>query len=126
MLKFVPILCIVIAAIFYIFGLKNKDQNLKNTAKKILGAAIGFAVGLVIVYVVFSGSMGGKNATSNFTNKFGTPDTVCVHSGCSNKIASTGDTNCCVTHSKNCGECGCYIDEDALFCMSCLKGALKK
>ena len=29
----------------------------------------------------------------------------------------------CTIHSNRCNECNCYIDEDALFCMSCiLKG----
>ena len=126
MLKFIPIVFLVIAAIFFVFGIINKNQNFKKTSKKFLGAAIGFAVGLLIVYMVFVGGINDKGESSNFTNKFGTPDTVCAHSGCSNKIASSGDTNCCVSHSKGCGECGCYIDEDALFCMSCIEKAVKK
>lgn len=60
-----------------------------------------------------------------FTNKFGTSTTICAHSGCSNYIASSGDTNCCSTHSNKCAECRVYIDEDALWCMSCLTKALK-
>ena len=61
---------------------------------------------------------------SNFTNKYGTAITYCAHSGCNNYIASSGDTNCCSTHSQRCLECNCYIDEDALFCMSCMEKAL--
>lgn len=65
-----------------------------------------------------------NNSDDGFTNRYGQPDTVCAHSGCNNNIASSGDTNCCTTHSNRCGECGCYIDEDAMFCMDCLESAL--
>ena len=61
---------------------------------------------------------------SSFTNKFGTANTVCVVDGCSSKIATSGDTNCCPKHSNKCGNCGCYTDGDAIFCMSCLEEAL--
>lgn len=61
---------------------------------------------------------------SSFTNKFGTPTTRCTHPGCNNYIASSGDTNCCVKHSNKCASCGCYIDEDASFCMDCIEKAL--
>lgn len=60
----------------------------------------------------------------SFTNKYGTSTTKCVQSGCNNYIATSGDTNCCVTHSSNCLECGCYIDGDAMYCMSCLEKAI--
>ena len=59
-----------------------------------------------------------------FTNKFGTKDTPCVVPGCSNKIASSGDSNCCTTHSNRCLECNDYIDGDAAYCMSCLEKTL--
>lgn len=58
-----------------------------------------------------------------FTNKFGTRTTKCAHSGCTNYIATTGDTNCCTIHSKRCLECNANIDEDAVWCMSCLEKA---
>ena len=67
----------------------------------------------------YSSSYGGS-----FTNKYGSSTTKCVVSGCSNNIASSGDTNCCTRHSNRCGNCNCYIDGDAMFCMSCLVGAL--
>lgn len=57
-----------------------------------------------------------------FTNSYGTATTKCAHNGCSNTIASSGDTNCCIVHSNKCLNCGKYIDEDALFCMDCLSG----
>lgn len=62
-----------------------------------------------------------NNKSANiFSNKFGTATTKCAHSGCDNYIASSGDTNCCSTHSNRCLECNKYIDEDALYCMDCL------
>lgn len=63
------------------------------------------------------------NSYTSFTNDYGTPTTVCAHSGCTNYIASSGDTNCCATHSRKCLECNCYIDEDAMYCMDCLTKA---
>lgn len=57
-----------------------------------------------------------------FTNSYGTATTKCVHNGCNNTIASSGDTNCCIVHSNKCLNCGKYIDEDAFFCMDCLSG----
>ena len=66
----------------------------------------------------------GYSSNSSFTNKYGTRTTKCVVSGCSNYIATSGDTNCCVSHSNKCGECYCYIDGDAMFCMSCISSAI--
>ena len=62
---------------------------------------------------------------SGFYNAFGTPTTVCAHNGCKNYIAKFGDTNCCTLHSARCQNCYCYIDEDAIYCMKCIKEALK-
>lgn len=62
----------------------------------------------------------------SFTNKYGTSTTKCAHSGCSNYIASSGDTNCCTQHSNRCLECNGYIDEDALYCVYCIKNAVSK
>ena len=61
---------------------------------------------------------------SEFSNLYGTPATICAHDGCSKKIASSGDTNCCTTHSNRCGNCNCYIDEDAMYCMKCIENAI--
>ena len=63
-------------------------------------------------------------SATRFTNAFGTPTTRCAHPGCSNFIASSGDTNCCTAHSNRCLQCGRYIDEDAMFCLSCITDAL--
>lgn len=61
---------------------------------------------------------------SPFTNDYGTPTTVCAHKGCSRYIATSGDSNCCIAHSQNCLNCGCYIDEDAIYCMDCLSESI--
>ena len=64
--------------------------------------------------------------TVRFTNQYGTPQTICAHSGCNRTIASSGDTNCCTVHSAKCLNCGKYIDEDAVFCMDCLTKSVTK
>ena len=56
-----------------------------------------------------------------FTNEYGTSTTKCAHAGCTRPIASSGDTNCCTVHSGTCAKCGRYIDEDATWCMKCLR-----
>ena len=70
------------------------------------------------------GTTGGTTTTGSFTNKYGTSTTKCAHPGCSNYIASSGDTNCCTLHSNRCGTCGKYIDEDAMYCLDCIADAL--
>lgn len=71
-------------------------------------------------------STSGASSSDSFTNKYGTKDTECAVSGCANKIATSGDTNCCISHSNTCLECGCYIDGDAMYCMDCLGGAVEE
>ena len=68
---------------------------------------------------------GTNNGSSSFTNKYGTPTTKCAHPGCNKYIAPSGDTNCCVTHSNRCADCGKFIDEDAMYCMDCLTKAVE-
>lgn len=69
----------------------------------------------------YKSSSSSSNRNSNFTNAYGTPTTKCAHRGCTNYIASSGNTNCCTVHSNKCLECHKYIDEDALYCMSCIE-----
>ena len=72
-----------------------------------------------------TGNTGGKESSDKpaFTNKYGTPTTICAHKGCNSYIARSGDTNCCEKHSAKCLNCGKYIDEDAMYCMDCLSNA---
>ena len=58
-----------------------------------------------------------------FSNDYGSITTKCAKSGCSNYIASSGDSAYCTAHSNNCLECSCYIDGDAMYCMDCLTEA---
>ena len=74
----------------------------------------------------FNSNSNPSSESSSFTNEYGTPTTKCAHSGCTNYIASSGDTNCCTTHSNKCLVCGKYIDEDALYCMGCIYAAATK
>ena len=71
-----------------------------------------------------SGSGSGYSSSGSFSNKYGTRTTKCAVSGCDNYIAKSGDTNCCTYHSNKCGNCHCYIDGDAMYCMDCLRNAL--
>lgn len=66
------------------------------------------------------------SSSSSFTNKYGTRTTKCAISGCNNYIATSGDTNCCTTHSRKCLECRKYIDSDAMYCMDCIRKAFGK
>ena len=50
----------------------------------------------------------------------------CLHSGCTNMAASTGDSFYCENHSNKCIDCGKYIDEDALLCLNCIVEAVKE
>ena len=67
-----------------------------------------------------------KKQVTAFTNAYGTSTTKCAHSGCNNYIASSGDTSYCKEHSNRCLNCNAYIDEDALYCVSCIKKAATK
>ena len=51
---------------------------------------------------------------------------ICAKSGCTKKAVTSGDSIYCATHSNRCGSCGCYIDGDAMYCMSCIRSALGK
>ena len=63
-------------------------------------------------------------SSPSFNNDYGTYSTKCAAHGCNNKIASSGDTMYCATHSNRCLNCNKYIDGDAMYCMSCLTEAL--
>ena len=52
-------------------------------------------------------------------------DKPCAESGCTRNREISGDTIYCWYHSNKCMGCGCYIDKDALYCLSCIEDALK-
>lgn len=49
----------------------------------------------------------------------------CAQANCPNTAVTSGDSVYCADHSNHCGNCGCYIDGDAMFCMKCIENALK-
>jgi len=61
----------------------------------------------------------------NFYNSYGSYSTKCAYSGCDRMIVNRGDSNCCAVHSNRCYNCNQYIDGDAMYCMDCIKDALK-
>ena len=106
----------------YIIESKNHSGNLEEVPA---GTEVPTKDYSYLMNEVNGGANDSSNKTSgSFTNKYGSSSTTCAVSGCSNKIASSGDTNCCTSHSNKCLECRCYIDRDAMYCMSCLKKAL--
>ena len=103
------------ATISFLEGNNGDPSTIANLRQQLAGNYI---------FEVTTGSKGNGSSTNNtiFTNSYGTPNTKCVFSGCTNAIATSGDTNCCVVHSNKCFNCGKYIDGDAMFCMDCLSG----
>lgn len=119
----------------------NKENNISletvENGKKFLKMVyimdiFGFGILAIILISAFISNSNiqtmksSNNSKGIFTNAYGTATTICNHSGCTNYIASSGDTNCCVKHSNKCLNCGKYIDEDAMYCMDCLSSSIKK
>ena len=107
-----------LAIAFYFWYFRNEVET--SVGKKFICLIVGLACIGVGIYCFVEGdepSYSNDYSYSSFTNKYGTSTTECAHVGCSNYIASSGDTNCCITHSNRCYECNCYIDEDANWCM---------
>ena len=100
----------------------------------LIGLAISFSAFIPSLTYIFSSSPSSSSSSSysssysssssSFTNKYGTRNTTCAISGCNKKIATSGDTKCCTSHSSRCLNCYCYVDSDAMYCMSCIKKAL--
>lgn len=81
-----------------------------------LKIAIGIAVVFAFVLLVSGGITSGGGGSSGRT---------CAKAGCNNRAVTSGDSVYCSAHSNRCGNCGCYIDGDAMFCMDCIRGAIK-
>ena len=110
-------------------AIANSSTNLRPTIQKYYYTSIAcIAFSLIFIISMYVGGIQSLDTggSSSFTNKYGTSTTKCYVSGCNNYIASSGDTNCCVTHSNKCLNCHCYIDGDATYCMSCIYGATNK
>ncbi len=66
--------------------------------------------------------------TSAPKNNYQKPSNVktCAHAGCTLPAVTTGDSIYCSVHSNKCLECGKYIDEDAMYCISCIFDAVSQ
>lgn len=71
------------------------------------------------------GSGVGTGTYEKSGNKVDIEPKQCQYIGCKKMAASTGDTNYCESHSAKCLECGCYINDDAMYCLNCLMNALR-
>ncbi|MBR5273572.1 MAG: hypothetical protein IKU25_09340, partial [Clostridia bacterium] len=79
------------------------------------------------LYINFDGKCENcKKPEDSFTNIYGSYYSTCMVDGCNSYVATSGATHCCVIHSARCGNCNCFIDGDAMYCMPCLESALKK
>lgn len=58
--------------------------------------------------------------------KINTTPKQCLHSDCNKMAVDSGDSRYCEVHSNMCAICGCYIDEDAMFCLNCIVEALRQ
>lgn len=76
-----------------------------------------------LVMTVVGSTVGGTYTKTG--EKVNTEPQKCLHEGCTNMAATTGDSFYCETHSNRCLECDCYIDEDAMFCLNCIVEAFK-
>lgn len=94
----------------------NRDGT-NNHQKTVVNDEEMYAIALSIVG---STDKEADCSDSEFTNEYGTATTICKHNGCYDYIAPSGNTNCCIEHSAYCLNCGCYIDEDSVYCMNCL------
>ena len=63
-------------------------------------------------------------SSSSYSSSSSGSSRTCAHRGCTRKAVTSGDSIYCSTHSNRCLNCGKYIDEDAMYCMSCLSKAL--
>ncbi len=77
-----------------------------------------------LVMTIVGGIAGGTYTKTG--EKVNTEPQKCLHEGCTNMAAITGDSFYCETHSNKCMGCGNYIDEDAMFCLNCIVEALKE
>lgn len=96
----------------------GKSTNTQKPATKIK-AQIDSEATQTKIFKTMS-STASSNDKVAFTNKYGSQNTICSYTGCYNKIASSGDTNCCSFHSKRCIDCGNYFNEKTMKCMECI------
>lgn len=103
----VVLMVLLISAVVVVFACRSSEKTLAYVAA-------GFIVFLVIAIIVCCVFL---STDREYGKK-------CAHDGCNNTAVSTGDSIYCAVHSNNCLNCGCYIDGDAMYCMSCIESAL--
>ena len=124
------IFCLIVGVLFLVIGIigllgvAGKKPGIVFTASGVVAVICAIVVFTVGSSTNSSSSSSSSSSYSSFTNEYGTRTTKCAHPGCSNYIASSGDTAYCTTHSNRCLNCGKYIDEDAMYCMDCLRNAI--
>lgn len=78
---------------------------------------------ILLCCLLFAASLGRQEIPS-FSNRQGTPDSVCAHEGCGRPIVRTGDSAYCAKHAGVCAVCGAWLDEGKSLCDDCAKAQL--
>ncbi len=79
---------------------------------------------LLLCCLLFAAGLGRQETGPAFTNRQGSPDSVCAHAGCGKPVVSSGDSAYCAEHSGVCAVCGAYLDEGRSLCDDCAKAQL--
>ena len=79
---------------------------------------------LLLCCLLFAAGLGRQEAPAAFTNRQGSPDSVCAHAGCGRPVVPSGDSAYCADHAGVCAVCGKYLDEGKALCDDCAKAQL--
>ena len=79
---------------------------------------------MLLCCLLFAASLGRQEPPAAFTNRQGSPDSVCAHEGCGKPIVRSGDSAYCSEHSGVCAVCGAWLDEGKTLCDDCAKAQL--
>jgi hypothetical protein len=78
---------------------------------------------LLLCCLLFAAGLGRQEPTA-FSNRQGSPDSVCAHEGCGRPVVRSGDSAYCAVHSGVCTVCGAWLDEGKSLCDDCAKAQL--
>ena len=79
---------------------------------------------LLLCCLLFAASLGRQEAPEAFTNRQGSPDSLCAHAGCGRPVVRSGDSAYCDAHAGVCAVCGAWLDEGERLCGDCAKAQL--
>ena len=79
---------------------------------------------LLLCCLLFAVSLGRQEAGAAFSNRQGSPDSVCAHAGCGRPVVRSGDSAFCAEHAGVCAVCGAWLDEGKTLCDDCAKAQL--